>query len=118
MGDFAQLVACKPGVRPWSLHIVAAGVNVWHALGYAKIAPCVITSGNDSVHKVGSLHGRDKAIDFRTKTLPERADKFKFRDTLRAIIGPDFDVILEDIGGPNEHLHVEYDPKGPPRQIA
>ena len=36
-------------------------------------------------------------------------------DNLRVAVatnlGPDFDVVLEDKDGPNEHLHVEYDPK-------
>jgi hypothetical protein len=97
---------------------MAAGVNVWHALGFSRVAPCVITSGNDSIHKVGSLHARDKALDFRTRTLADRADKFKFRDAMRGLLGPGYDVILEDVGGPNEHLHVEYDPKGQPSQLV
>ena len=26
-------------------------------------------------------------------------------------LGPEFDVVLEDLGGSNEHIHIEYDPK-------
>ena len=75
---------------------------------------CVITSANDSTHGTGSLHHRDnlcRALDFRTHF----ADLTGFEDSLRAAVaaslGPDFDVVLEDKDGPNEHLHVEYDPK-------
>jgi hypothetical protein len=97
---------------------MAAGVNVWHALGFAKIAPCVVTSGNDSKHGPNSLHGFDKALDFRTHSLPSREAKLAFRDAMRGVLGRDYDVILEDLGGPNEHLHAERDPKGAPSQIA
>lgn len=97
---------------------MAAGVNVWHLLGLSRVAPCVVTSGNDSKHGADSLHPKDRALDFRTRTIAEREDKFRFRDTLRAALGPDFDVVLEDVGGPNEHLHAEYDPKAAPSQLV
>lgn len=112
------LADCKATVRPWTLHIFAAAVNVWASLGYARIAPCVVTSGNDSTHGAHSLHGSDKALDFRTHSLPSRQAKLAFRDAMRGYLGADYDVILEDIDQPNEHLHAERDPKGPPRQIA
>jgi hypothetical protein len=31
---------------------------------------------------------------------------------VKGSLGIHFDVVLEGIGTPNEHLHVEYDPKG------
>ena len=70
---------------------------------------CVITSANDSKHGKDSLHYRGRALDFRTKNYT--GDKQALRDEIKEALGADFDVILEDLGGDNEHIHVEYDPK-------
>jgi len=69
----------------------------------------IITSGNDSQHMAESLHYKGAALDFRTKhTGRSKA----IADAVKKILGPlEFDVILEDFGGENEHLHVEWDPK-------
>jgi hypothetical protein len=107
----APVAEVKPGVRPWSLHIFAAAVSAWYELGFLRYGPCVATSGNDSQHGQGSLHGFDRALDVRTRTIPRRDDKLAFLERVRARLGDRFDVILEDVGGANEHLHVEFDPK-------
>ena len=73
-------------------------------------AACTITSANDSTHSEGSLHYKGQALDFRTKDYA--GDRVKLRDDVRAALGPDFDVVLEALEQDNEHLHVEYDPKG------
>lgn len=69
----------------------------------------VVTSANDSEHSTNSLHYAGKAFDLRTKhTGMSKA----VADAIRNQLAPlGFDVILEDLGGVNEHLHVEYDPK-------
>jgi hypothetical protein len=69
----------------------------------------VITSANDSQHMAESLHYRGAALDFRTKhTGRSKA----IADAVQKVLAPlGFDVLLEDAGGENEHLHVEYDPK-------
>lgn len=72
---------------------------------------CIVTSGADSTHKPGSLHYKGRALDFRTKHIPAEQRKLVLRD-LQEELGEDFDVLLEGVGKPNEHLHVEYDPKG------
>jgi hypothetical protein len=74
--------------------------------------PCIITSGNDGKHGENSLHYRDglcRALDFRTKHF--NGWKPGLRDAVKTALGENFDVVLEDLGGENEHLHVEYDPK-------
>jgi hypothetical protein len=82
--------------------------------------PCVITSGNDSVHSETSLHfckrgkytdGVCRALDFRTKYLQLNGLELELTAKVKERLGPDFDVVLEYIGTENEHLHVEYDPK-------
>lgn len=73
---------------------------------------CVVTSVCDGVHKPGSKHGQGDGADLRTHNL--RAGGINpvlvVRD-LRDCLGPDYDVILEAAGTPNEHIHGEYDPK-------
>lgn len=65
---------------------------------------CVITSGSDGEHKVGSLHYEGKALDFRTRTVPAGAlDSLVAAIRLR--LGDNYDVVLE-----KDHIHVEYDP--------
>ena len=70
----------------------------------------VVTSANDSKHMAGSKHYSGEALDFRTHDWAKDA-KESFVNRLRAALGPNFDVIQEDMGGPNEHCHVEFDPK-------
>lgn len=73
-------------------------------------ASCTITSGCDSKHGERTLHGQGGALDFRTKDYDD--DKEALRDEIKAALGDEFDVVLEDLGGPNEHMHIEFDPKG------
>jgi len=72
----------------------------------------VITSVNDAKHSYTSLHYDGRAVDIRTKNIP--------RDFVRQLVlhigeclGTDFDVLLEDYGGSNEHCHIEWQPRGP-----
>lgn len=70
----------------------------------------VVTSVNDSHHMEGSKHFQGAAMDFRTKHAAGLAKSITA--TLKgklALLG--FDVIFESEGLPNEHLHIEYDPK-------
>src|SRR3970040_1765982 len=64
-------------------------------------AECWLTSANDGTHRADSFHYRDLAWDLRTQHLKplERRQRLL----------PQFEVIFEDEGGPNEHVHVEYD---------
>jgi hypothetical protein len=79
---------------------------------------CVITSANDGKHSPTSLHhgkagkftdGLCRALDFRTKHFT--GWKAGLVDAIKEALGENYDVILEDEGAENEHLHVEYDPK-------
>lgn len=103
------MIRLKPGVRIRNLHpaMVMAAMVVEGALPHVV---CVITSANDSKHMSGSLHYKDRALDFRTKDIPTQAGKRAVEKDVAGQLGPDFDVLLEHIGGRNEHLHVEYDP--------
>ena len=84
---------------------------------YRELDPkcsCTVTSGNDSKHGANSLHGKGRALDYRTHDFG--GDKQQLLHELREALGPEFDVVLEGEGTPNEHIHAELDvdyyPKG------
>jgi hypothetical protein len=87
--------------------IAAAVINAANTLRLKQ--DMLITSGSEGTHMVGSLHYKDRALDFRTKHL-SAADKEALVTAVKRRLGTDYDVILENAGGTNEHLHVEYDP--------
>lgn len=98
-------------VVPKTVIIAVAFLNAANETGVAAPADTVwVTSGNDRQHRHDSKHYSNEALDFRTKTLTTD-DKKKLIAALRKRLGRNYDVILEDEGGTNEHLHVEYDPK-------
>jgi LysM repeat protein len=70
----------------------------------------VITSGNDSRHKRGSLHYADRALDFRGNNITVAQGR-ALRDAVRTSLGGRYDVEFEVfVNATNNHLHVEYDP--------
>jgi hypothetical protein len=70
----------------------------------------VITSGNDSGHKQGSLHYMNRALDFRGNNI-SKAQGNAFAANVFSRVGGDYDVIFETFANTaNNHLHVEYDP--------
>jgi hypothetical protein len=102
------VVKIKPGAQPRLLDLMAAVGNVAANLG---APPEVwITSGMDSLHSPNSLHYALRAIDIRTKNFPTAGSKRAFMAALQAELGPDYDVILEYEGQPQEHIHAEADP--------
>ena len=72
-------------------------------------ASCTVTSANDGKHSDNSLHYAGKALDFRTHDFI--GDKQNLLGVLRESLGSEFDVLLEAEGTPNEHVHLEWDPK-------
>ena len=106
------------------VELPSGGPEVWFAIGvayallYAQSRDTVITSLNDGAHKKGSKHYSDRAVDLRTKHLPGEAEKVSFALEMKKLLDPlGFDVILEYLGGTNEHLHLEFDPKAGERLI-
>lgn len=67
----------------------------------------MITSCADGRHSQASLHYAGAAVDLRTRDLAE-AEKGQIVASLRAALGGDYDVVIEQ-----DHLHIEYQPKGP-----
>lgn len=117
------MIQIKRGVRLTGIvpQMVLASHVVDGVMLTFGIALCVITSANDGKHSATSLHyGREgkytdglcRACDYRTKYLGLDGREIELQNKVRAALGQDFDVIMEDIGSENEHLHVEYDPLG------
>lgn len=92
------------GIRVEIIFALNVAQRVYDELGYEL----VITSGTEpeANHKPGSLHYSGAAVDLRTRHMAE-ADKKRAADLLRARLGAEFDVVLEQT-----HIHIEFQPKG------
>lgn len=74
-------------------------------------AGIVITSINDSAHMKGSRHYDGYAFDVRTHELQSDIEKDHLVGMIRQSLTQEYDVVFESRGLPNEHIHVEFDPK-------
>jgi hypothetical protein len=101
MPSFLKLLSSV--TTPPVVLIAAAAVNARNALDLP--GDTIITSGNDKTHKRGSLHYRDRALDFRTRDL-SAADAQRWAKEVKRRLGRNFDVVVE-----GDHLHIEHDPK-------
>jgi hypothetical protein len=76
----------------------------------------VVTSLNDSGehHSRNTLHAIGHAVDLRTHSLAfDNLAKVQLGQELWENLGGangEYDVVLEDLGGSNEHIHIEYQP--------
>lgn len=91
-------------VKPPIILLMAGIANVVSPLSFDSV---VITHGEDGVHKPGSLHKLYAALDLRTKNLTDPDKSLLFDLLCDKFPRPRFDVIFEDRGGPNEHIHIE-----------
>lgn len=108
------MTALKSGVKLKALTPQAVvALLVASSIAESMNLDLVVTSANDSSHMAGSKHYSGEALDFRTHDWTD-AHKQQFMRLATANLGADFDVILEALGLPNEHLHVEYDAKDKP----
>jgi hypothetical protein len=93
-------------ITPALLHMLATLERLSRTLFGLPDEGLVITAGSDGAHMAGSKHYTGEAIDLRTKTL-NATMRSSLMDTLRAELGPQFTVLLEDAGQPNEHIHCQ-----------
>lgn len=66
----------------------------------------IITSLNDSTHSQKSLHYADRAVDIRTKNIPESIGAYTIVKEIQDRLNKHYDVILE-----NTHIHIEFQPQ-------
>ena len=72
--------------------VIAAVAEVAKALGLPKP---VITSGNDSGHKQGSLHFKNRALDFRGNNITVAQGRaFAAKVAASGLVGKDYDVLF------------------------
>jgi len=97
------------GIKPMAaVAIFRAGFVFWR-YGF----DFVITSGQDRPKGADlnkTLHDDGLAFDLRSKHVP-RPNLPGLLSDLRHILGEDYDVVLENKGMENEHIHIEHDPK-------
>lgn len=111
-------IIIKRGTNLWGLHpailraMYIARDVIWD-LGRIRL---VVTSAWDADHSPGSFHHWGMAIDLRTKELASNAAKREFELQMRRKLGSGFDVLLENLGGSNEHLHIEWEAGRPIRE--
>jgi len=88
---------------------------VWVVLASAPLDGIVwVTALDNGDHMKGSKHDPSDDTDWRVEAVDLDCGTTQQNERLTAYLKrhlpPAFDVILEDKGGPNEHVHVEYDP--------
>jgi len=86
--------------------LIRVAESVYDRYGYEMWT----TSAEDGKHSPTSLHQYGLALDLRTKQVDKQTTKDAIFTDLKALLSPTFEVFFEDIGGPNEHIHAEYDP--------
>lgn len=102
----------KPGVNPFGITPeLILGLMIADGIYSDLNINMTITSLNDSIHGVKSKHWIGSAGDIRTRDLPGDIDPDEVRKEIAENVGSDYDVLLESKGTPNEHIHIEYDPK-------
>lgn len=94
------------GIQPEMVICHISAYYVFESLGYG----CVITSGVGKEHKDKSLHPVGYALDYRTKHVKTHQEKINILNQLKIAL-PCCDIILEQEGGDQEHIHCEFDPK-------
>ena len=94
-------------LHPRMGEVIVAVAKAAEKLGLPKP---VITSGNDSSHKQGSLHFKGRALDFRGNNITKAQGKVLAAEVLKTV-GAEYDVLFELFANQtNNHLHVEFDP--------
>lgn len=73
----------------------------------------ILTHGVDGVHTRASIHYCGGAEDLVFAGTYEADKKGAIVQELKESIGQDFDVLFENPGEPNEHIHIEWQPKEP-----
>lgn len=109
------MIQLKPGVKLTNLspQMVLAihavdGVYQWYG-----VERCVLTSVDDRKHGPTTLHGKGQAVDFRIHNVPRETRPVIVEAIKRDLLHGEgqFEVYWEGVGTPEEHLHLEWDPK-------
>lgn len=103
----------KPGVPSDALvAAVAVVVDTWDDVMKLFHTESWVTSTTDGLHAQRSYHYDGRAVDLRCRHLTPHV-KHLAADLMAVVLGPSYRVLLEDLAGPNEHVHIEW--RGDPR---
>jgi hypothetical protein len=86
------------------------GLNLLSLIFISRNVDFVITELTGSKHMEGSLHYKGLAADIRSKHIEEGL-KVSILNLGQQCLSSNYDFILEGKGTPNEHFHIEFDPK-------
>lgn len=90
--------------------ILLAVIIAMGAFETAGVREMMVTSICDGTHMKGSLHYAGMAVDIRTKGTGMSQ---RLYDAVRKALPANlYDVLLENKDQDNEHIHIEYQPKG------
>lgn len=93
-------------VQPLLVRLIAGVGNALRSLP-EDFPNVYITHAYDGAHKEGSLHKKYAALDIRTKNLTAGEIQLLLIRIRSRFPNPRFDVIFEDEGGANQHIHLE-----------
>ena len=99
------IVAVKRGVQ-WGPGLdprMSAAIDAARTAGLAPVVTSALRPGDR-----GSLHAVGRALDFRTRHLDSPEALEQMAETMRGLLGPRWNVVLE--AAPQPHAHVELDP--------
>jgi hypothetical protein len=108
MSDYPR----KPGVQGDVSEPIGYALGIAKGLYDALGVDLVITSLQEGQHKIGSLHGRGQAVDIRVHDMSEVQKQSVVHSLVQNLYQYGYDILLEHSGQANEHIHIEYDPKG------
>src|SRR5262245_50489306 len=118
------LVRIKEGVsldrtHPKLWFAIAMAARVWGQFGLAELW---ITGAHEPGHTTNpdthrQFHllpdGTCQASDLGVHKFKNDEQKREAQRILSSILGKYYDVLLEKLGTPQEHMHVQYDPERP-----
>lgn len=112
-----MVIRHKPNVSVFGMREIFWGMVTCAMYLRAHGYDFVVTSGSEKEtgHSWSSLHYGGQACDFRSKHIDPRdgtrRSALRLLDEMRAALGKEFDLVMEDVGGGNEHYHLEFQPK-------
>ena len=103
----------KPGISIRAIKPeLVLGLTVADSVYRTEGFDLIITEVTGGHHLTNSLHYQGLAADLRSHNIANQEQKFDLVAKLHLALGQDWDIVLEGLSTDNEHVHIEYSPKG------